>query len=188
MKKSIIVTIALFCFMSLMKSHAIEHTSHVHGLAEMAIVIENDRVNIEIKSPAMNLVGFEHKAITQKHIAAVNTAELLLSNPKKIFSFAGAHCQLINKSIDLSPIKKEHHHVEKEHKKSIHKQNNHSEVTAYYDYHCEKKSALSAITVTLFDLFPSLQKTYVMWATETQQGAITLSATNNVINLRVNHE
>ena len=188
MKKSIIATCVLFYVMFTTNAFAVEHTSHVHGLAEMTIVIESDRLEIEIKSPAMNLVGFEHKASTQKHIEAVNQAELLLSNPKDIFSFTGAHCQLANKNLGLSHIKKTHHHLEKEHTKSINKQDNHSEVIAYYYYHCEKTSALSAITVTLFDLFPSLQKVNVMWATENQQGAITLSATNKVINLRVNHE
>jgi hypothetical protein len=188
MKKNSIVTFGFFYMVFMTNSFAVEHKSHIHGLAEITMVIENDRLEIEIKSPAMNLVGFEHKARTQKHIAAVNKAELLLSNPKEIFSFTGGHCKLINKSLDLSHIKKTHHHLEKESTKSIHKQNNHSEVMAHYYYHCEKTSALSAITVTLFDMFPSLQKVYVMWATENQQGAITLSATNKVINLRVNHE
>ena len=167
---------------------AVEHSSHVHGLAEITIIIENNRLAIEVKSPAINLIGFEHKASTPKHISAVNQAELLLSNPEEIFSFSNGHCQLINKSIDLPHIKKTHHHLEKEHVKSINKHDNHSELIAHYSYHCEKTSALSAITVTLFDLFPSLQKIYVMWATETQQGAISLSATNKVINLRANHE
>ncbi|MFT7430471.1 MAG: hypothetical protein ACI971_000923 [Colwellia sp.] len=188
MKKMSIATFGCFYMMFIMNGFAVEHNSHVHGLAEMTIVIENDRLEIEIKSPAMNLVGFEHKASTQKHIAAVNKAELLLSNAKEIFSFTGGHCKLINKSLDLSHIKKNHHHLEKEDVKSINKHDNHSEAMAHYYYHCEKTSGLSAITVTLFDLFPSLQKVYVMWATENQQGAITLSATNKVINLRVNHE
>jgi len=188
MKKMSIVTFGFFCVMFTMNAFAVEHASHVHGLAEMTIIIENDRLEIEVKSPAINLVGFEHKASTQKHIAAVNKAELLLDNPRKIFSFTGGHCKLINKSLDLSHIIKTHHHSEKEDVKSMNKHDNHSEVMAHYYYHCEKTSALSAITVTLFDLFPSLQKVYVMWATENQQGAITLSATNKVINLRVNHE
>ena len=188
MKKMSIVTFGFFCVMFTMNAFAVEHASHVHGLAEMTIIIENDRLEIEVKSPAINLVGFEHKASTQKHIAAVNKAELLLDNPRKIFSFTGGHCKLINKSLDLSHIIKTHHHSEKEYVKSINKHDNHSGVMAHYYDHCEKTSALSAITVTLFDQFPSLQKVYVMWATENQQGAITLSATNKVINLRVNHE
>ncbi|MGB2740007.1 MAG: DUF2796 domain-containing protein [Cognaticolwellia sp.] len=188
MKKSIIVIITLFYLMLLTNSIAMEHANHVHGLAEMTIVIENDRLEIEIKSPAINFVGFEHRVSIQKHVAAVKKTELLLNNPKEIFSFTGGHCKLINKSLDLSSIKKAHHHLEKGHEESVDKENNHSELITHYYYHCENSSALSAITITLFDLFPGLQRIYVMWATEVQQGAITLNTTNKVINLRVMHE
>jgi hypothetical protein len=188
MKKNSIVIFGFFCLMFTTKTFAVEYSSHVHGLAEMTIVIESEKLEIEIKSPAMNLVGFEHKASTQKHIAAVNEAELVLKKPKKIFSFTGGQCKLINKNLDLSHIKKTHHHLEKEHVKSINKHDNQSELMAYYSYHCEKTPALSAITVKLFDMFSGLQQISVMWITETQQGAIMLSTTNKVINLRVNHE
>jgi G3E family GTPase len=93
-----------------MNGFAVEHTSHLHGLAEITIIIENDRLEIEVKSPAINLVGFENKARTPKHIEAVNKAELLLSNLKEIFLFSNGHCKLINKSIDLSQINITHHH------------------------------------------------------------------------------
>jgi len=188
MKKNSIITLGFLCVMFSINVVGVEHTSHIHGLAEMTIIIENNSLEIEVKSPAINLVGFEHKASSQKHTAAVNKAELLLSDPKKIFSFSNGYCQLINKSVDLSHIKETHGHIEKEYTTSINKQYNHSEIIAHYFYQCEKTSALSAITVTLFDLFSGLQQISVMWITDIQQGAIMLSATNKVIDLRVNHE
>ena len=126
MKKNSNAVFGFLCVIFMVNCTAVEHTSHVHGVAEITMVIENGRLEIEVKSPAMNLVGFEHKASSQKHIAAVNKAELLLSNPKNIFSFSDGQCKLINKSIDLSHIKKTHHHIQNKHTTSINEQYNHS--------------------------------------------------------------
>lgn len=195
LKKSSITTMlrnmVLLSLLIHLASLAGEHEkfdAHVHGLSEMTIAIENNRLEIEMRSPAINLVGFEHRAATKENIAVVKQAESLLSQPQKIFSFTGGECKLIHQSLDLSSIKSTHHHTEKQHVKNHPQRINHSEVIANYHYHCRKISDLSAITVTIFDLFSGIQQMYVMWITQMQQNATMLSATNTVINLRVNHE
>lgn len=195
MNKNSFVAFGFFYLVFLTHSIAAEHTTHVHGLAEMTVAIENNRVEIAIELPAINAIGFEHKATSLSEVAAVKKAQLLLSHHENLFSFTGGHCQLIDKSLDLSGIKKAHRqeksHMKghaKSHVKTADNENNHSELVAQYYYHCEKTPELTAITVALFDQFSGLQKIYVMWITQAQQGATTLSATNKVIRLRVDHE
>ena len=40
--------------------------AHVHGLSELAIAMEGEKLEIQFTSPAMNLVGFEHQASSRK--------------------------------------------------------------------------------------------------------------------------
>lgn len=167
-------------------SESVTHDAHVHGLSEMTIAIEKQTLEIQIESPAVNLVGFEHKAQTKKDIATVEKAKLLLEHHAVVFSLSGGSCKLVNQFIDVSSITNTHHHPEKEHKHEINHSSeiSHSEVTAIYQYHCEKTSELSSITVTIFDLFPDIQEMQVMWISEIKQGAIMLNPTNKVVNLR----
>ncbi|MFT6692730.1 MAG: hypothetical protein ACJAXH_003270, partial [Colwellia sp.] len=44
---------------------------HVHGLSELTMTIEKQTLEIEVTSPAINIVGFEHRAKTKKSIALV---------------------------------------------------------------------------------------------------------------------
>ncbi|NYT46564.1 MAG: DUF2796 domain-containing protein [Candidatus Methanofishera endochildressiae] len=78
--------------------------AHVHGLSEMTLAIEGKSLEIQIISPAMNLVGFEHKARIKKDIAAVENAASLLGKHDMLFSFTGDRCTLISTSVDVSSV------------------------------------------------------------------------------------
>ncbi len=62
--------------------------AHVHGLSELTLAMEGEKLEIQLQSPAMNLLGFEHKARTTNDIAAVEHAQSLLSNPDSLFLFS----------------------------------------------------------------------------------------------------
>lgn len=191
-----IVLMSLFVNINGVAREFVALDAHVHGLSEITIAIDNNTVEINFSSPASNLIGFEHIATTKAQIAAVEAAELLLKQHKTIFELSGGECELENKTIDLSnlkstqPIKKAHidesqykgdhphKHIEKNNENS-----RHSEVIANYHYHCEKLPNLPSITVTIFKLFPGIQKIQAVWLTKIQQGTVALSAKSNVINL-----
>lgn len=181
------VIAALFCFSAThLCSIAEEGTilrTHAHGLSEMNIAIENQKLIIELISPAIDLVGFEHKAKTSISINKVKKVEKRLSEHNEMFSLSGGNCQLISTFIDVSnltSIPDDHQH----HQEHSHKKNTHSEVIANYDYHCEKVSELSSITVKVFHLSTSVKEVQAIWITEMYQGTERLNAKNNVINLR----
>ena len=53
-------------------TYAQEQQAHVHGTAELFVVLDGNQLDIELRSPAMNLLGFEHRA---------NNAELTIGTP-----------------------------------------------------------------------------------------------------------
>ena len=50
--------------------------AHLHGIAKLTLVLEGDALEISLESPAANIVGFEHQAISEKHIKAVEKARV----------------------------------------------------------------------------------------------------------------
>jgi hypothetical protein len=168
--------------------------AHVHGLSEMTMAIEGGIVDIQLISPTVNLIGFEHKASNKEEITIVNNAKALLSNAAALFSFSGGGCMLINTAIDVSGLIKldenKHEHQLKHNKKSHDTHSvqdtsheNHSQVVANYRYHCEETSTLSAITVLAFEQFSGIKKIRAMWITATKQGVVTLSAERKIMRL-----
>ena len=78
--------------------------AHVHGLSELTVAMDAKSLEIQLVSPAMNLVGFEHKASSKKDIEAVNQAESLLRQYDSLFSIAGADCKHLSTSIDSDDL------------------------------------------------------------------------------------
>ena len=127
MKSALIQTISRYFFASFITvigvystSFAQEHRdnidAHVHGLSEMTIAIEGKTLEIEITSPANNLVGFEHKATTETDIAAVENALSILKQHDSIISFTQeSACTLQRLDIDSSSLLDSHHASNEEH-------------------------------------------------------------------------
>lgn len=177
------------------KEHTTHLDSHVHGLSELTIVMEGTLLEMTLTSPAMDLIGFEHKASSQQDIALVENAGLLLSQSEVLFLFSGGRCVLINTSIDLASFiqgdndehvhhepfnEYEHHNDHDNHVNS----NSHSDIAANYQYRCKNKASLSSITVNLFEFFPGIHKIRTMWVKQTQQGSATLTKNNRTIEFR----
>ena len=144
----------------------------------------------------MNLLGFEHSAITKTDKAAVNQAELLLTNHHDVFSFSGGGSILVNQFIDVSSVIQtqqaksdqhidSHNHRDKHHhEQTMSESVGHREVIAQYHYRCKKSATLSAINIKLFDLFSGIEQIKAMWLTESQQGASILNVNNKNIILK----
>ncbi len=163
-------------------------SAHVHGLASLTLAIENNELEIELNSPAVDLVGFEHRANSLEEKSMVEKTEALLHSPEKIFSFKGSKCKAKEINIDTSDvtaIKNKHHaHDEHEHHDSDRHNQDHSEVTAHYHFSCDKTNNLTTVVVNLFEHFPTLENINSMWVTEIQQGAAMLNKDKNIINIK----
>lgn len=180
--------------------------AHVHGLSELTIAMDATSIELQLISPAMNLVGFEHKASSKQDVAAVKQAELILGQEDSLFLIAGGDCEHFSTSIDSGDLleRDNHHDDHDDHEKhddhddhekhddhddhgkhddhSDHDQaETHSEMVASYSYACKDTSKLSSLTVGLFASFSGIHKINTLWVTPSKQGSNMLSAKNATI-------
>ena len=180
--------------------------AHVHGVAELTIAIEGKSLEVQFASPAMNLVGFEHKATSAEQMATVKKVETQLNESEALFVITGNGCKPAKAVIDVSSLKGDgDSHSDENHGHEKHKHghahnhahahtddqhheeetdDSHSEITAHYQFECKNEAAVSSITVQLFQRFPQIEKINAMWVTPTTQGAETLTAKQPVIEFR----
>lgn len=175
--------------------------AHVHGVAELTIAIEGKSLEVQFASPAMNLVGFEHKATSAEQMATVKKVETQLNESDALFVIAGNGCKPAKAVIDVSSLKGDgdshsdkehdhghaHNHAHADTDDQHHEEepdDSHSEITAHYQFECKNETAVSSIAIQLFQRFPQIEKINAMWVTPTTQGAETLTAKQPVIEFR----
>ena len=190
-----ILSIAVTLFTGIQSAYAEKSAesldAHVHGLSELTIAMDAKTIELQLISPAMNLVGFEHKASSKQDIAAVKQAELILGQHNSLFLIAGGDCEHLSTSIDSDDLLESdnHHDDHDDHGKhddhSEHDQGEtHSEMVASYSYTCKDTSNLSSIKVALFASFSGIHKINTLWVTPSKQGSNMLSAKNSTINFK----
>ena len=59
--------------------------AHVHGLSELTIAMDDHVLDVQFASPAMNLLGFEYKATSDKDIATVKKLSRYCSSTTSFF-------------------------------------------------------------------------------------------------------
>ena len=64
--------------------------AHEHGVAKLNAVLDGSTLELELDSPSMNLVGFEHAASSDADKAKVAAVRQQLEQPLKLFGLAKA--------------------------------------------------------------------------------------------------
>ena len=167
-----------------------QHSPHVHGEAELQAALDNDRLLLEFRSPAMNLVGFEHPPRDHRQQAAIERAGKLLSSPQARFTFPGTECRAIRVQVeqpydhlrhtndDRDNYQHEHEH-EHEHEHDIEEHQQHTEFTARYLFHCHQSEKLTRIVTDLFSRFPGIRRIQASWVLPGSQGAATMTPSHS---------
>jgi len=165
------------------------HGSHVHGIAHINVALEKNELYIEVKSPAANIVGFEHSPGNEKEKRAVKEAVETLKAGEKVFkltSRAGA----ILKEADVTTGHEDEAHNDDEHEKHDaghheHAKKDHdeyhSDFKAVYRFYCKHPDKLKYLDVNLFEQFKGIEKIEVQVLTETKQTALELTPQKNKI-------
>jgi hypothetical protein len=139
---------------------------HVHGVGTLQLVMEGSRLTIELRLPAMDVVGFEHAPREAKHKEAVNKAVALLKDSRQILEpLAAAECVLATTEVESELLEHEHDHSQHDHAEG----EVHADFAASYRFECRRPEALKHIKVTLFQRLPRLQKLEVESVTPTGQ-------------------
>ena len=173
---------------------------HVHGEANLRIVLEQDVVLLELESPAMNLVGFEHEIRTEEEHERVEVTLSRLRSPDTLFQWsAEAQCvwkeSVVATTLSGEQATEEHHAEHEDHAVhqekagADHHENHaehgggemHAEFTAQYSVVCRNPGALKAFDAKLFELYPGVEEIEVQWVGLLGQGKASLSAKNPTV-------
>ena len=156
-------------------SHAHAHEEHAsldaheHGVASLNVALDGQTLEIQLQSPAMNLVGFEHEAKSDADKAKVAAARQHLEQPQALFALPiEAKCALQDSELD-SPLFGGHAHDEHEHAD----EHGHSDIDASYRFACANAEALKTLELgSFFGTFPGTEKLEVqLIGPSGQQGA-----------------
>lgn len=165
--------------------HEHEHSlaAHVHGLATLDIALEGQLLELQLDSPAMNIVGFEYRPSSAADKKTMEQAQRTLKNEQLLFKLSqDAQCILSAVSInnDLAVHADEHVHANHDDAQDEHQ---HSDIQVNYTFTCAKPNKLTGIDLAgFFKAFPHTEKINVQLVTaETQQGA-ELSTSNTLLN------
>jgi len=171
---------ALLPLVAAQAHEAHEHGSlgaHEHGVGRLNAALDGQTLELELQSPAMNLVGFEHPATTDADKAKVAAVRALLDKPLELFNLPkAAGCVVANQELEsplfgdpapedadddddddhapeaaagTQPAVAEHHH-------------DHSEIHAHYQFTCATPTALKTLDLgQVFKTFPATHKIQV---------------------------
>mgnify|MGYP001552526716 FL=1 len=182
-----------------------QHGSHVHGIAEMNVVLDGKNLIIEMISPAANITGFEHAPKNEEQERAIHeAAELLKDGEKLLLLDKKAECQLHEAVVKSELLDEREKHGEHEHEghKDVHQHDDHesekhdhkdahhhddedghehddemshSEFELTYHFECEKPERITKMEIELFSKFSGFEKIDVQLLTPKGQTAVELT-------------
>ncbi|MGE8411531.1 MAG: DUF2796 domain-containing protein [Pseudomonas sp.] len=168
--------------------HEHEHASlgaHEHGVARLNAVLDGQALELELQSPAMNLVGFEHAPGTDADKAKVAAARKQLEQPLVLFNLPRAAACVVAKQELESPLfgdkpDADDHDDDEEAKGADGHEHHHehSEIHAHYQLTCAKPDALKTLDLgQIFKTFPATQKIQVQLISPSGQQGVEASPT-----------
>jgi hypothetical protein len=136
-------------------SMAHDHAAHVHGAAEIDVVVDGKKVLITLESPADNLLGFEHapKSDYEKNKLKDVTAQLQFA--ANVFAL-NAECKSSKPVVTMPTFSK----------------GEHSDISAEYAFECSNQA--TQIKLPLWQNFPGFKGLTVNLATEKGQKQLKL--------------
>lgn len=169
-----------------------EHDAHEHGHGTLDIVAAGDQLVLELRIPAVNVVGFEHQPGNDEQRRAVNAAIETFKDPAALFEpTAAAACRVEEVRVELAGMAQgdteghaSEHRDEHGDKEDDHGDETHSELEADYHFHCDEPQALDGIAVRIFEHLLGADEIEARVVTDTMQTAVELTADSAVLQLR----
>jgi len=136
--------------------------AHQHGSAELDAALDDKLLELELRSPAINLLGFEHRARSKADQRTLAATRAQLEQPEALFGLpVEAACRLENTDLQ-SPLFDD-----------TQTDLAHSDIVARYRYTCAAPTTLRGFALDgLFDAFPGIESVRVqLIGPHGQQGA-----------------
>ncbi|MCJ1884588.1 DUF2796 domain-containing protein [Pseudomonas sp. LA21] len=170
-----------------------EHGSlgkHEHGVAQLNVALDGKTLELEMDSPAMNFVGFEHAATSDADKATVAAVQAQLKQPLQLLALpASAQCSV--QSVELSsPLfgdapkaEEDHDHEHADGDHDEHEGHQHADIDAHYQLTCAQPQDLAGVDFApLFKRFPATQKIQVQLISPNGQKGAELTAATPTLN------
>jgi hypothetical protein len=161
-----------------------QHAAHAHGKVTLNIVLEANQLTIELDSPAVNVVGFEHEPRSKEEQSAVASANAHLRDSRKLFGFPPqAKCRVAG--ADLKPP---HWEADAEDEHEAHEQHeaheDHADFEATYVYKCDAIENLAWLEPWLLEQLRNITEARVNIITASGQRSTTVTQARARIALR----
>ena len=166
--------------------------SHVHGNAELNVVLMGQQLQVEFVSPAINLLGFERPPNTDEETATLNNTIEQLQRGGWLIEAIPTACQLSTEEFeapvydehDSSEHDHEHESIEHdhEHESSEHDAEAHSNFRVTYLYDCDS-APRKQLKMLAFDHYSGIETLTVQWIADQKQGYARLNKDNPVLDL-----
>ncbi len=158
-----------------------EHGTHVHGIAQLNVAIDADSLLVELTSPAMNLVGFEHPPHNAQERAAITAAREQLEDGAALFvPNAEAECVQISSQVTLDLGEHEEHEHEAGHEDD---HDHHADGHGEWAFTCANPVSLNQLDVRVFEVFPGTESLRVQLITSAGQRGAELTAERHLLDL-----
>nr|WP_064495016.1 DUF2796 domain-containing protein [Pseudomonas chengduensis] len=132
--------------------------AHEHGVASLNAALDGNLLELQLESPAMNLVGFEHAAKSDADKAKVAAAKRELEQPISLFALNSGDCKATQVELE-SPLFGDADH---DHDHDHDHEGEHSDIQAHYRFECAKANELKQLDLAeLFKRFPATEKIQV---------------------------
>jgi len=166
--------------------HEHEHGSlsaHEHGVGRLNAALDGKTLELELESPAMNLVGFEHVATSEADKAKVAAVRARLEQPLALFNLPKpAGCVVENQELESplfggQPEADDDHDEDAKDEDGHEHHHDHSEINARYQFTCATPDALKTLDLTnIFTSFPATQKIQVQLIGPSGQQGVDVTA------------
>lgn len=183
-----------------------EHEAHEHGHGTLDIVVEGEELVIELRIPAVNVVGFEHAPRDEAEREAVRKALVPFGDAASVVALpAEAECEAEDAKAEIWAMAREDDHEDddhahekedhgkEEHEKEEHEEHEHeeqesaseehSELHATYHFHCHAPGKLDRIDVRVFEHLHDAEEIDVRIVTPSAQLAMELHPGETVVEL-----
>jgi hypothetical protein len=164
------------------EEHDHEHGSlgaHEHGVGRLNAALDGQTLELELESPAMNLVGFEHAATSDADKAKVAAVRAQLEKPLPLFNLPkAAGCVVENQELE-SPLFGDEPQADDDHDEDAKDEHHHghSEIHARYSFTCATPGALKTLDLAnIFNTFPATQKIQVQLIGPSGQQGVEVTA------------
>ena len=150
------------------QNHKKGHGAHKHGVSQLNVGVSGSKVEIELASPGVDIVGFEHKPSTAEQKESVKKALAKLRESGTLVNFPKeANCKRTATEAHLEQESKEH-----------------AEFVVHLHFTCDNPSAIDHIDITVFSAFPSIREINAQAITPNGQFAAELTSKRDHLTLK----